>query len=110
MSSERILAAEVEQLKGYIAMSEVNCNAAYNDLQKDRDVTKAKLFISDEKLREAEVEVERLRKEKERLMIVLNTISDIVSDSDGVAGYHLNGDIASWDSFGFMDAIQDALK
>ena len=62
MSSERILAAEIEQLKGYIAMSEVNCNAAYNDLQKDRDVTKAKLFISDEKLREAEVEVERLRK------------------------------------------------
>jgi len=62
VSSERILAAEIEQLKGYIAMSEVNCNAAYNDLQKDRDVTKAKLFISDEKLREAEVEVERLRK------------------------------------------------
>ena len=55
-------------------------------------------------------EIERLRKEKERLMIVLNTINDIVSDSNGVAGWHLSGDIASWDSFGFMDAMQEVLK
>ena len=58
----------------------------------------------------AEAEVEKLRKEKERLMIVLNTINDIVSDSEGVAGWHLSGDIASWDSFGFMDAMQEVLK
>ena len=73
-----------------------NLQSEYNELDRKND--------------QLEAEVERLRKEKERLMIVLNTINDIVSDSDGVAGYHLNGDIASWDSFGFMDAMQDALK
>ena len=60
--------AELENLKGYIAMSEVNCTAAYNDLQQDRDVTKAKLFLAEEKLEKAEVEVERLREALKNLL------------------------------------------
>jgi len=75
----RAIAAESElkNLKGYIAMSEVNCTAAYNDLQQDRDVAKAKLFLAEEKLGNLQIvlqqrveaieclkaEVERLQKE-----------------------------------------------
>jgi len=53
--------AELENLKGYIAMSEVNCTAAYNDLQQDRDVTKAKLFIAEEKQIATETEIKELK-------------------------------------------------
>lgn len=34
---------------------------------------------------------------------------DIASDSQGVAGYHLNGDVADWDEFEELQAACDAI-
>lgn len=54
--------------------------------------------------------IEAMKQWKEALIGVLN----IVSDSSGVACYHLNGAIAEWDSFheiaSVIDAIQDIEK
>lgn len=36
---------------------------------------------------------------EERLLEALKNIIAIVHDSEGVAGYHLNGNIAEWDEF-----------
>jgi hypothetical protein len=33
----------------------------------------------------------------------------IVGDSRGVAGYHLNGEVAEWDYFDEIAAAQDAI-
>ena len=33
------------------------------------------------------------------LLAALEVLMGIVSDSNGVSGYHLNGDIAEWDEF-----------
>ena len=49
------------------------------------------------------------RSEYDALAAKLATISDeimaIINDSRGVDGYHLNGDVATWDSFNLVDII-----
>ncbi|MGD1502623.1 hypothetical protein ACP6H7_00630 [Vibrio harveyi] len=44
-------------------------------------------------------------KNHDRLKGALTGILNIVSDSDGVVGYHQNGDVATWDEF---DEIKQA--
>lgn len=40
-----------------------------------------------------------LEQQRDKLLAALENILAITNDSRGVAGYHLNGDIAEWDSF-----------
>lgn len=47
---------------------------------------------------ELEKERERANTAESRLNAVVNSISDLINDSQGVAGLHLNGDIAPWES------------
>lgn len=42
---------------------------------------------------------DRLSDENDRLKNALKYILEIVNDSNGVDGYHLNGDVADWDEF-----------
>lgn len=43
------------------------------------------------------------------LLEALKGVLAIVSDSQGVAGYHLNGNTAEWDEFDEVDAAIDAI-
>lgn len=43
------------------------------------------------------------------LLDALQGMLAIVSDSLGVAGYHLNGDTAGWDEFDEVDAAREAI-
>ena len=43
--------------------------------------------------------IERLEDERLELIKAIESFLDLVGDSHGVAGYHLNGDIAEWDEF-----------
>lgn len=43
------------------------------------------------------------------LLEILGTIMGIVNESDGVSGWHLNGDIATWDEFDVIGEIEDIL-
>lgn len=45
----------------------------------------------------------------ERARDALNGVNNIVRDSRGVAGYHMNGDTAEWDDFDEVDAAEQAL-
>jgi len=40
----------------------------------------------------------RLRDENEQLREGIKAIRDLINHSSGVAGLHLNGDVADWDS------------
>ena len=44
------------------------------------------------------------------LLAALEGLLDIVGDSDGVSGYHLNGDIAEWGEFEELNAAYDAVN
>lgn len=44
------------------------------------------------------------------LASALEGMLSIVSDSSGVAGYHLNGDAADWDEFEEINAANEALR
>lgn len=44
-------------------------------------------------------QIKDLQFKNNELVNCLKRFMDIVGDSDGVAGYHLNGDIAEWDDF-----------
>lgn len=44
------------------------------------------------------------------LLEALRGMLAIVNDSRGVAGYHLNGNVAEWDEFDEVDAARAALK
>ena len=45
----------------------------------------------------------------ERLVGALDEMQDLMNSSSGVAGFHLNGDIASWDQCAQTQMIADAL-
>ena len=66
---------------------------------------------------EAEFEIKRLsdinRKKQARILeleTALRGILAITNDSEGVAGYHLNGDVASWGEFKEIEWAIDAMK
>lgn len=44
------------------------------------------------------------------LLNALISVLNIMNDSEGVAGYHLNGDIASWDEFEEIKQAQEAIN
>jgi len=49
---------------------------------------------------------QQLAELKNRFTILANgilQIRELVNESDGVSGYHLNGDIANWDSLNLDD-------
>ena len=45
----------------------------------------------------------------DELLAVLEGVLAVVSDSAGVAGYHLNGDIADWGEFDEINAVYAAI-
>ena len=44
------------------------------------------------------------------LLNALIGVLNIMNDSEGVAGYHLNGDIAKWDEFEEIKQAEQAIK
>ena len=44
------------------------------------------------------------------LLNALIGVLNIMNDSEGVAGYHLNGDIAKWDEFDEIKQAEEAIK
>ena len=55
-------------------------------------------------------ENDKLRARVAELEAALQGMLDIVADSRGVAGYHLNGDTAEWDEFDEVDAAEKLLN
>jgi hypothetical protein len=58
---------------------------------------------------EKELEEER-RRNNDCLREVLENLRSIISESKGVVGWHLNGDIAEWDEFGYPERIDEVLE
>jgi hypothetical protein len=54
-------------------------------------------------------EIDELTKQNAKLLEALRGLFDIVSDSNGVAGYHLNGDIATWGEFDEVEFAEQAI-
>lgn len=53
--------------------------------------------------------IDRLECQRDELLAALQGMIDIASDSQGVAGYHLNGEVAGWDEFAEWQAACDAI-
>ena len=53
----------------------------------------------DSTLYNMQMQIEKLTRERDDLLKALEGILAITAGSQGVAGYHLNGDIAEWDEF-----------
>lgn len=51
----------------------------------------------------------RLEEENVRLRKVLEDLRFIINESHGVVGYHLNGDVATWEEFGYPEEIDEVL-
>lgn len=49
-----------------------------------------------DKFRAAADEIENMSRENSSMRHCLNSVSDLIDNSDGVAGLHQNGDIAEW--------------
>lgn len=47
--------------------------------------------------------------QRDELLAALQGMLNIVKDSRGVAGWHLNGDTAEWDEFDEVDAAETAI-
>ena len=54
-------------------------------------------------------ELIELTKQRDELLAALQGMIDIANDSQGVAGYHLNGEVADWDEFEEWQAACDAI-
>lgn len=58
-------------------------------------------------------EIAELRKDKDRLDWLIDIIRSLQPESDGVSGFHLNGDVATWDEVDIpltRDAIDAAMQ
>ena len=53
--------------------------------------------------------VSLLATQREELLAALQGMIDIANDSQGVAGYHLNGEVADWGEFEEWQAACDAI-
>lgn len=51
-------------------------------------------------------QIAELQAQRDELLAALQGMLNIVNDSRGVAGYHLNGDTAEWDEFDEVDAAE----
>ena len=56
------------------------------------------------------LEVERLKMQRDELLAALQGMIDIANDSQGVAGYHLNGEVADWGEFEEWQAACNAIS
>jgi hypothetical protein len=45
----------------------------------------------------------------ERMEAALQSVADLVAESEGVAGYHKNSTVAEWEGFDFMNEISTLL-
>lgn len=52
---------------------------------------------------------EYLESRTARLLSLLEKFVELTNESHGVMGWHLNGDLAKWDEFDFVDEAQQAL-
>ena len=52
----------------------------------------------------ARSEVARLRETNAELLEALKAFLDVAKESHGIDGYHLNGNIATWDELDLIDA------
>ena len=64
----------------------------------------------DSNLYNMQMQIEKLTRERADLLKALESILAIAADSQGVAGYHLNGDIAEWDEFECVDEAYKLIK
>lgn len=53
--------------------------------------------------------IDRLECQRDELLAALQGMIDIANDSQGVAGYHLNGEVADWGEFEEWQAACDAI-
>lgn len=54
--------------------------------------------FSDDLCVEAAAEIERLRADKARLVAGIKAVEELIHESRGVGGLHMNGDFAEWHS------------
>ncbi len=55
-------------------------------------------------------EIYRLKAEKAELLEALEELASVIDESEGVAGWHLNGAVAPWSEFGFAQKIEDVIE
>ena len=56
------------------------------------------------------VEKDALLRQAMEALEALEGFANIINDSQGVKGYHLNGDIAEWDEFDEVDAASNTIE
>ena len=60
-------------------------------------------------LKAVDDDIAQLTAQRDQLLVALQGMIDITSDSQGVAGYHLNGEVADWGEFEEWQAACDAI-
>ena len=63
----------------------------------------ASAFVGDVRTDELFAEIDALRAENAELRKAVEWLRVLMSESRGVDGYHLNGDVALWDEFDIPD-------
>lgn len=54
-------------------------------------------------------ELEQIRKERDEIRKAAESMMMVVNESNGVFGYHLNGDVSEWDELEEVANLQDTL-
>ena len=103
-------------MKSYLKMSDVFGGCVISNIfreikcEGDVVVAVAKTGSAAQAISHAINSHDELVQMNQELLAALEGLLDIVGDSDGVSGYHLNGDIAEWGEFEELNAAYDAIN
>jgi len=76
----------------------------------DRDMWEQKAQLRGASLDILEVWAQQAKQREAKLLKVVHSFNDLISESRGVDGFHKNGDIATWDEFDLVNEIGEALQ
>lgn len=92
-----------DALEGSIKMS------AHQGDRFERDVVGQQAWRAVQEIRRLVTERNALEAERDRLRECLHDFIDLADHSEGVAGWHLNGDILTWEEIEVLTTANDLL-
>ena len=93
---QRFSIAEMEAIWGVLAKTDA-AEGKLPACKAVKEIWKDRAWTAEEKLADVQQKLDALAAENAALNEVISAVRGVADNSEGIAGWHLNGDVAGWD-------------